>query len=318
MSTTDHDATKAPPSPDPTELWPALHRRLQKLGDGSLATGSDFQAQLIRINNELIQALRGRPDDSLFVLVQMLHDLRHGYSATHALLSAVTCQLTGPSAGLEGERLDTLSRAALTMNLGMRELQDRLAHQTQPLDMDQRVQIERHPAEGASLLRRLSVTDETWLSLVEDHHETPDGQGYPKGKPVRDPLQHLLRMSDLFVARISPRKSRRGLAPNVAIRELYLEMRNHAGQLGALFTKQMGMYPPGSYVRLQSGETAVVIRRGERVNCPLTVAVADPLGVPLSPPQVRDTQLPGLGIKRYVGPEEVRVRIDLVRLLDRL
>jgi hypothetical protein len=168
------------------------------------------------------------------------------------------------------------------------------------------------------VLRRLDVTDETWLSLVEDHHETPDGRGYPQGKPVRDPLQHLLRMSDLFVARISPRKSRRGQAPNVAVRNLYLEMREHSGELGALFAKQIGMYPPGVYVRLQSGETAVVIRRGERVNGPLTVAIADPLGIPLSPPQVRDTQLPGLGVKRHMDPEEVRVRIDLARLLARL
>lgn len=318
MSTIDSEVIHAPPRPDPTELWPALHRRLQKLGDGSPGSGADFQSQLTRINNELVQALQWHPDDSLFVLVQMLHDLRHGYSATHALLSAVTCRLTGPSAGIQDERLDALIRAALTMNIGMRELQDRLAHQVQPLDIDQRVQIERHPTEGANLLRRMGVTDETWLSLVENHHETPDGRGYPSRKQVRDPLQYLLRMSDLFVARISPRKSRRALAPNVAVRDLYLEMRDHSGQLGALFAKQMGMYPPGSYVRLQSGETAVVIRRGERVNYPLTVAIADPIGGPLSPPQVRDTQLPGLGIKRYVGPEEVRVRIDLARLLERL
>jgi len=294
-----------------------LHRRLQKLDAGS-ASGPDFQTQLTRINEALTSALAERPDDSLFVLVRMLHDARHGYSTSHALLSAATCRLTGPPADIQGERLKALSQAALTMNIGMRELQDRLASQTQPPDFEQRRAIERHPTEGADLLRRLSVTDETWLSLVENHHETPDGRGYPNRKPVRDPLQHLLRMSDLFVARISPRRSRRALAPNVAVRNLYLEIRDHSGELGAIFAKQIGMYPPGTYVRLQSGETAVVIRRGARVNFPLTIAVADPIGVPLSPPQVRDTQLPGLGIKRYVDPEEVRVRIDLARLLDRL
>ena len=317
MSTPDSDVTQPSPSPDPTDLWPALHRRLQRLGAGS-TNGPDFQTQLSRLNTELTRALAERPDDSLFVLVQMLHDLRHGYSVSHALLAAATCQLAGPLAGIQGERLKALSQAALTMNIGMRALQDRLASQTQPLDFEQRELIERHPTEGANVLRRLGVTDEIWLSLVEEHHETPDGRGYPKGKPVRDSLQHLLRMSDLFVARISPRRSRRALAPNVAVRNLYLEMRDHSGELGAIFTKQIGMYPPGTYVRLQSGETAVVVRRGARVNFPLTIAVADPIGMPLSPPQVRDTQSPGLGIKRYVGPEEVRVRVDLGRLLERL
>jgi HD-GYP domain len=230
----------------------------------------------------------------------------------------VTCQLVGPPAGIQGERLQALTRAALTMNIAMRALQDQLTAQVRPPDVEQRRAIEQHPIEGAKSLRRLGVSDETWLSLVEEHHETPDGRGYPRGKPVRDSLQHLLRMSDLFVARISPRRSRRALAPNAAVRNLYLETRDYAGELGAIFAKQVGMYPPGTYVRLQSGETAVVIRRGERVNFPLTVAIADPIGVPLSPPQVRDTQLPGLGIKRYVDPEEVRVRIDLRRLLERL
>jgi HD-GYP domain-containing protein (c-di-GMP phosphodiesterase class II) len=294
-----------------------MHRRLNKL-TGSRVNGPDFSGHIAQIEHEVGRSLHERPDDSLFVLVQMLHDLRHSYSATHGLLSALTCRLIAPLANITGQRLEALTRAALTMNIGMRELHDRLAHQTQPLDIDQRLQIERHPTEGASLLRRLGVIDETWLSLVEDHHETPDGRGYPNGKPVHDPLQHLLRMSDLFVARISPRKSRRGLAPNVAVRNLYLEMRDHSGELGAIFAKQIGMYPPGSYVRLQSGETAVVIRRGERVNGPLTVAIADPLGIPLSPPQVRDTQSPGLGVKRHMDPEEVRVRIDLTRLLERL
>lgn len=317
MSTTDSEVIHAPPRPEPTDLWPALHRRLQRLGVDP-SNGADFQTHLARIDNELACAFHERPDDSLFVLVQMLHDLRHGYSATHALLSAVTCRLIGPFANILDGRLAALSLAALTMNIGMRELQNRLASQTQPLDFEQRRAIERHPTEGVKLLRRLDVGDETWLSLVEDHHETPDGRGYPNRKPVRDALQHLLRMSDLFVARISPRRSRRGLAPNVALRNLYLEMRDHSGELGAIFAKQMGMYPPGSYVRLQSGETAVVVRRGTRVNCPLAVAVADPIGVPLSPPQVRDTQSPGLAIKRYMDPEEVRVRIDLARLLERL
>lgn len=317
MSTTDSEVIQALPRLEPTALWPALHRRLNKVTE-NIVNGADFAGQITQIEHELSRSLQERPDDSLFILVQMLHDLRYGYSTSHALLSALTCRLIAPLANITDQQLDALTRAALTMNIGMRELQDRLAHQTQPLDIDQRLRIERHPTEGTSQLRRLGVTDETWLSLVEEHHETPDGRGYPTGKPVRDSLQHLLHMSDLFVARISPRKSRRALAPNVAIRNLYLEMRDHAGELGAIFAKQMGMYPPGTYVRLQSGETAVVIRRGALVNCPLTVAIADPIGVPLSPPQVRNTQSPGLGIKRYMDPEEVRVRIDLARLLERL
>jgi HD-GYP domain-containing protein (c-di-GMP phosphodiesterase class II) len=149
MSTTDSEVIQAPPRLEPTDLWPALHRRLSKLTGGNV-NGSDFSGPIAQIAHELSQSLQERPDDSLFVLVQMLHDLRHGYSTSHALLSALTCRLIAPLANIADQRLASLTQAALTMNIGMRELQDRLAHQTQPLDIDQRLQIERHPTEGAS------------------------------------------------------------------------------------------------------------------------------------------------------------------------
>ncbi len=299
---------------NPSEQWLLLHRRLNRLGLEPMAP-NEFQRQLALIDNAIARALHQDPDVSLFVLIQMLRDLYHGYSATHALVAASLIHLIAPLAELSADQLTSLSQAALTMNIGMRELQDRLAQQIQAPTSEQRDAIARHPLTGVALLQGLEVNDPLWLKLVEEHHETPDGQGYPKGKPVKDPLQHLLRMTDLYIARISPRRSRRALAPNVAIRDLFLEMRTYAPGLSALFAKQLGLYPPGSFVRLQDGETGVVIRRGELVNHPLVIAVADPAGNPLSPPQVRDTQQPGLGIKRHVDPEEVRVRVDLGRLL---
>lgn len=302
------------PRIDPTEHWPWLHRRLNRLGLEPIQP-SEFQHRLSLINRDVGRALQSCPDDTLFVLIQMLRDVYHGYSATHALLAAAIVQLVAPPADLPAEQIESLSHAALTMNIGMRELQDQLALQLQPPTSEQRDAIARHPLKGVELLRQLGVNDALWLTLVEEHHEAPDGHGYPKGKAVKDPLQHLLRMADLYIARISPRKSRRGLAPNVAIRDLFLDMRQHNPELSALFAKQLGIYPPGSFVRLQDGETAVVIRRGEQVNHPLVIAVADAAGNPLSPPQIRDTHQPGLGIKRPVDPEEIRVRIDLGRLL---
>lgn len=314
MPTPDRGHPAETPPLDPLELWPLLHRRLNRLS----ASNAELPTQLHGIYQELAQVLATHPDDSLFVLVQMLQDPHHGYSATHALLAAATCLLIAPSAGIAGAPLNALIQAALTMNIAMRQLQDQLVSQSQPLDVEQRLAIEQHPLDGAALLRKLGVMDMTWLSLVADHHETPDGQGYPRGKLVKDPLQHLLRMSDLFIARISPRRTRRGLAPNIALRNLYLEMRDHSGELSALFAKQMGMYPPGSYVQLNSGELAVIMRRGERVNCPLAIAITDPLGAPLSSPPVRDTQTPAFAVKRFVYHEEVRVRVELARLRERL
>jgi len=303
--------------PAAAEAWPALRRRLAALLQEG-AQAKDFQKRLAFIEAGVRLTLEDQEDESLFVLVQMLSDRSYGYSATHALTAAAICLMIGPQAQIGEPELSALLRAALTMNIGMATLHDQLALQTQTASESQKAQIRRHPDAGVDVLRQLGVDDPLWLSLVAEHHEAPDGTGYPLGKRELSPVQQLLRMSDVFIARISPRISRRGLWPNVAVGNLYLEAQAQSSPLGAIFAKHLGMYPPGTYVRLKSEETAVVVRRGERVNTPLAMAITDPDGLALSTPRKRDTQHPGYSVQTPVSPEDVKIRLDKARLLKRV
>ena len=49
------------------------------------------------------------------------------------------------------------------------------------LDPAERAAIERHPALGAAMLDQLGGFGPDVRSLVLDHHERPDGAGYPRG-----------------------------------------------------------------------------------------------------------------------------------------
>ena len=302
---------------DPTEALPALRRRLASLLlEG--AEARDFHKRLAFVETGLRLTLRAREDDTLFMLVQMLSDRQYGYCATHALLAATTCLLVAPLAELDETQTASLVRAALTMNVAMAELQDLLATQAQQATAYQREAIEAHPTEGARLLRELGVEDPLWLALVQDHHESPDGNGYPNQKTDLTVAQQILRMSDLLIARISPRTSRRGLWPNVVVGNLYLESQTRASPLGAYFVKQLCMYPPGSFVKLKTDEIGVVVRRGPRVNMPLVLAVTDPDGLLMTAPSRRDTQVPTYAIRSPVSPEDMRIRLDRSRLLKRV
>ncbi|MDV7402877.1 hypothetical protein RZS08_66250, partial [Arthrospira platensis SPKY1] len=88
--------------------------------------------------------------------------------------------------------------------------------------------------------------------------------------------------------------------------------------LGTYFVKQLGMYPPGSYVKLKTGETGVVVRRGHRVNTPLVMAITDAEGLLLTSPSKRDCQIPMYAIQSPVSPEDIRIRLDRARLLKRV
>ncbi|WP_066271312.1 HD-GYP domain-containing protein [Hydrogenophaga palleronii] len=300
----------------PLEFWSDAHASLGKLLlQGEAAT--QFNERFERLAARAQGMWRSVPDDSLLVLVQLLFDARVGYSASHALLSAGLCALVSPSTGLSPSEQDTLFRAALSMNIGMTRAHDAMARQSAELNSAQRQAVHEHPVRGAAMLRALGVNDPFWLQLVEEQHERADGSGYPAGKLVTDLAQRLLQMADVYAACISPREGRGGLLAQQVARELYLGPDRQPDPLGALFIKHIGFYPPGSYVRLASGEVAVVTRRTSKANAPQVLAIVGRQGMPLGEPRARDTQDPQHEIKAGLPPGDVRVVVNIPRLLSR-
>ena len=297
-------------------IWSDLQATLTTLLHQG-AEASQFQERLNRLEARMQSLWSRSPDDSMLVLVQLLFDQRMGYSATHALLCAGLCDMVAPTAGLSETERSTLFHAALTMNIGMTRAHDSMARQLEELTDAQRVTVRQHPLVGADILRRVGVTDEHWLSLVEGHHEQPDGSGYPNGRQVNSLAHRLLQMADVYVACISPRRSRGGLLSQNVARELYLGPDQKPDPLGGLFVKSLGFYPPGSYVRLANDEVAVVVRRGERANTPWVFSIIGRQGLPLGEPVLRDTSIPSHEVRSSLAPGDVRMVLNLPRFLGK-
>jgi HD-GYP domain-containing protein (c-di-GMP phosphodiesterase class II) len=301
---------------DPVSSWPDLHATVSTLLHQGPAI-EDFLERLQKVERRMTHLVNAQADNALFMLVQMLFDRRLGYTATHAMLAATACYLVGQSADLSAQEQSTMFRVALTQNLGMARLQDELARQEQPPSPAQKATILAHPARSAMLLRAMGVSDALWLRWLEEHHEAQGGGGYPSGKKNLGVAQQLIHMADIFVGRISPRLSRRGLLPQTAARELYLGPDGQPSPLGALFVKTIGIYPPGSYVQLAGGEVAVVVRRGRRANTPVVFSIVGRQGMPLGEPALRDTTERLYEVKGGVAAEDVRVVINPSKLLNR-
>jgi hypothetical protein len=103
----------------------------------------------------------------------------------------------------------------------------------------------------------------------------------------------------------------------VAARNIYLGPDGQPSALGAAFVKTLGLYIPGSYVRLANGEVAVVVRRGRRANTPLVFSIIRQ-GMPLGEPVLRDTQERGFEVKSSEPADDIKVRLNAERLLSRL
>ncbi|WP_342130003.1 HD-GYP domain-containing protein [Hydrogenophaga sp. OTU3427] len=295
---------------EPVSDWPDLHASLTTLLHQG-AQAQDFVSRLTALEAKAQRLVAFRPDQALFMLVSLLQDRNLSYCAAHALLSATMCELVAPVAGLSEADRASLFRAAITMNLGMARLQDELARQSGPLTDEQRREVQNHPQRTVEVLKGLGVGDPLWLKLVAEHHGAPEGA-------ASHPALQLLCLADVFVARISPRKSRPALLSQQAARGIYLNEKGEANATGAVFVRTLGIYLPGSFVRLANDEVAVVVKRGRRANTPTVFSIIGRQGMPLGEPALRDTTERAYEVKASVAAEEVKVVLNPARLLSRL
>jgi HD-GYP domain-containing protein (c-di-GMP phosphodiesterase class II) len=253
-------------------------------------------------------------DLTLLILVQSTTSDAHHYSVTHSLLVAALCDLAARQLpAFTATWRSSLRLAALTMNMAMTALQDQLALQDEPPSPQQRAVIDRHAPRAVACLREAGVTDESWLQAVEHHHASLAGPlaGHPAGLQ----LARLLQRADIFSARLSMRRARPAQAATAAIKAAYLDEHLQADEAGKALIQVTGIYPPGSYVRLSSGELAVVLRRGSHAKTPKVASIISRSGTPLGEPAVRDTRLRLHEVVGGVAPHEVKVRLNMENLL---
>lgn len=296
----------------PLALVLAARRHLQALlADPSPAA---FVPELLRIAGEVRKACRANADVALASIL-MCRD--EPYAIHHPVNVAIASYVTGRAMQLDAATLTSTAAAALTMNVGMLELQEQLQALPGALSREQRAEVERHCDRGAALLREYGVTDPLWLEIVCDHHERPDGSGYPAGKSgdqLGVPTQ-LVSLADVYCARVSERLYRPAMQPNVALRWLFL---NEGATLderhAAMFIKTLGVYPPGTGVRLQNGSIGVVTHRGSSGQRPRISSITTQDGSRASTPIRRSEDSPGHAVSEVVDLDALGLGVSMEAL----
>jgi hypothetical protein len=80
--------------------------------------------------------------------------------------------------------------------------------------------------------------------------------------------------------------------------------------MGSAMAQATGFYPPGTYVLLANGETAVAVQRGERANMPWVIALIDKDGIPIARYVCKSTSEAAHTIKAAVNFDTVRVVVS--------
>jgi HD-GYP domain-containing protein (c-di-GMP phosphodiesterase class II) len=291
--------------------WQELQHRVHQLLREPQSEG--FLHRFEQLRMEALERLQRQPDQTLVLLVHDASQELQRYSARHALLCTALAQLVGDRLDWPHGELESLTRAALSMNLALGPLQDRLVQQREGLSADQQRQLAGHGDRAADLLQRLGAHDAHWLTAVRVHHDAAPGP--LAGRAVGERLARLLMRIDQFAARLSPRIARRAQAGAQAARAIFLDEQRQQDEAGAALIKAVGLYPPGTFVRLANGEEGMVVKRGTAATEPLVAALLGKSGNPLTEPVPRDTRLPSQAVAQGLAPHELRLRLSIEKLL---
>lgn len=226
---------------------------------------------------------------------------------------AILVELILRSLGLGSEDRVPILAAALTHDVGMFGLKEVLDKQTTPLSESQWIEVRLHPARSVDALRAIGVADTIWLDAVLHHHERLDGSGYPDGlKENGIPLSaRVVGIADIYCALIKPRAHRKAMLAKQALRDIFLKRAGRVDErLAQLFVKELGVYPPGAFVKLHNSEIAIVTHRSKNGSCPIVQSVVGPRGAPLARPIKRDTSAEEVVIQDMVARDKA-VSINL-------
>ena len=274
-------------SPSLFDDWKSLQDELVEF----LTRGLDrpnFSGHIEGYATRLIGLLDRDPDIAIYIAVRQDEGRLSIYGITHAMHTALVGVLMGRRMGWPAEQVLTLVKAALTMNLAILPLQGVLAAQDFPPLPRQQAEVRKHPEQTVELLKQAGVTEADWLQAVALHH------------------------ADVFMAKISPRVIRPALSIQEAARQLFKE--DSGGPLAMAVIKEFGIYPPGNFVQLKSGEQGLVMRRGASANTPLVAVVTDEHGKPAPHTVQRDSARPEFSVTGPAPMNKAAARLPPERI----
>ncbi len=230
---------------------------------------------------------------------------------------AVIAHLFSQQQQLDPARSRALMQAVLFCNITFYEFQVLLNRMDGKLTDAQRAKLEKHPLQSATIMEAAGFMEPQMIKAIRQHHERPDGSGYPNRLPGKDisDLALVVSMCEVYTARIDNRAHRKPVLAREALAHFQNDDDPRIKGLLLNFAKSIGFYPPGTWVKLASGETAIVVKRQKNSPIPIVRALFDPHNIPYMGPVARDAKDPSF---KVIGatPLPARPSVDLSALFE--
>ena len=182
------------------------------------------------------------------------------YTYMHCVNVSVLASVFGRHLGLGNDELHDLGLSGLLHDLGKAFVPDRVLNKPGKLTPEEFSVMQSHPLKGYTLLRGVKGLSRDILAGVLQHHEKWSGGGYPaglQGEKINN-FARIIAVVDIYDAMTSNRIYHKKRAETDVLGFLFKEKASFAPSYVELFVKAVGIYPPGTLVRLTDGRMAIV------------------------------------------------------------
>lgn len=238
------------------------------------------------ISTAAVESLADMADDSDCMLaVAMEAHAREGL-AEHSLKMSTLAMAIGIEMGLDEDNCKRLYVAGMVHDWGLAKLPEEIVSPARPYTASEYFEFKKHPILSAEILQRMIDIPSMVAVVSYQVHERPNGNGYPRGR-TGDRIHQFARIlstADAYSHLTSARPWRPALAPYAAMEGLIRLARTKDldPEVVRNFLKLMTLFPIGSYVTLDDGSVARVLRKnGENYTLPIVQIVEDANGDPV-------------------------------------
>ncbi|MDH5178212.1 MAG: hypothetical protein OEZ39_00975 [Gammaproteobacteria bacterium] len=270
---------------------------------GEIEAGNPTAGELAgRLAADLLHQCRIEPEACLAVLrVPNSWPYSLYYTLQRAIISAML--VIREDVYME-EEIEIVS-AALTFNVGMYTIQDEIRRQMRFPSDEQQYVIDHYPLKSATLLKAAGITNTHWLEIVQQHKAVEKGD-IDAGETCDGTV--LLATADHYCEVMNGSAYWQPASLADAIDKFFGFSPLAGHHFVKLLFEVLTVYPPGSFVKLTNGETAIVVQRGKQDPMqPVLKSITGPTGNRYANPLLRDCHVNDYVIDGFTEFEQQEV-----------
>lgn len=219
----------------------------------------DFRDAEFTVTNILDNILENSGAAVNLINIKMFDD----YTYTHSVNVATISLLIASKLGIDKKNLTELGIGALFHDIGKIRVPHKILNKNEKLSEEEFKIMKKHPEYVNEILKEQKGFSETGKVIAMQHHEKFDGTGYPYGVAGKEInyFARIVAIADVYDALTTDRVYRKAMLPYEAIRMiLSWSGTQFDPELVGRLLNIISLYPPGSYVQLNTGEIGVVKR----------------------------------------------------------